>query len=267
MADRLTIIAHRGFARANPENTLPAIRAANPIADAIEVDVRACADGIVACHDPRVDRVTDATGRVREMTARELQDLSVQGSGAGVPTLEAVLEAVAEDVTLILDIKEPAVVRRVISLIQVINTSCVVSSFEKTALATAATVAPDIPRALILDADVESGVAMARSLECQAVHPELSLCLPGRRSARALHRWLGRGDRTARWLGRCGTVESWGGGPRVSVEDDPLDTARSAGLAVNAWTVRTCAQFRCLAARGVDGVAIDDPRILDKQRG
>ena len=49
------------------ENTLVAIERAAPDADMIELDVRRCGSGeLVAIHDPDLDRVTGATGRVAD---------------------------------------------------------------------------------------------------------------------------------------------------------------------------------------------------------
>src|SRR5690606_25978815 len=72
------LIAHRGGAGLAPENTLEAFRQAvdDWAADMIELDVHATADGYcVVIHDPTVDRTTDGTGRVAEMTLAELKRL------------------------------------------------------------------------------------------------------------------------------------------------------------------------------------------------
>ena len=54
----MRLIAHRGFAGVNPENTLQAVEAAAGVADAIEVDVRRCESGdLVVIHDETVDRL------------------------------------------------------------------------------------------------------------------------------------------------------------------------------------------------------------------
>jgi len=60
------LVAHWGFAAEVPENTLAAVvDAADAGANAVEVDVRAAADGTpVLHHDATLDRLTDATGRV-----------------------------------------------------------------------------------------------------------------------------------------------------------------------------------------------------------
>ena len=104
----MRLIAHRGFAGVNPENTLTAVGEAATVADAVEVDIRRCATGeLVVVHDETVDRVTDGEGPVADHSLAELRGLDVLGTGEGVPTLEAVLEAVPDGVGANVELKEP----------------------------------------------------------------------------------------------------------------------------------------------------------------
>ena len=66
------VCAHRGFHTQLPENTLPAFGAAIALgADEIEFDLWETADGVpVAIHDPKLDRVSNGTGVVREKIRR-----------------------------------------------------------------------------------------------------------------------------------------------------------------------------------------------------
>lgn len=97
------ISAHRGGVNLAPENTLWAYRHAFAYAmDFVEIDVRETADGVfVSMHDATVDRTTDGTGAVSEMTWAQLEQLNAadfapwQGSQydpSGVPRLEQILE-------------------------------------------------------------------------------------------------------------------------------------------------------------------------------
>ena len=67
--------AHRGGAALFPENTLPAFQHALELGCRyLETDVHLSRDGvIVVAHDERVDRTTDGSGRVSEMTLAELR--------------------------------------------------------------------------------------------------------------------------------------------------------------------------------------------------
>lgn len=127
--------AHQGGAREAPSSTLYAMRQALAAgADALELDVHATRDReLVVCHDETVDRTTNGTGRISELTLAELQQLDnaywfvpgeVVAPGRdesayvhrgkapadpefGIATLRSVLEAFP-GVYLNLDIKETA---------------------------------------------------------------------------------------------------------------------------------------------------------------
>jgi len=88
----LQIIGHRGGASYEPENTLLAFR--NSIDQGVkwlEFDVQMTKDGaLVVIHDETVDRTTDGTGPVGEMTLEQIRSLDA-GKGEKVPTFEEVL--------------------------------------------------------------------------------------------------------------------------------------------------------------------------------
>jgi glycerophosphoryl diester phosphodiesterase len=101
------LVAHRGGSLLAPENTLVAFRMAVEAwwADMLEMDAHLTRDGhVVIIHDATVDRTTNGTGRVADLTLRELQALDAgyrfqdgsgthlfRGRGARIPTLEEVL--------------------------------------------------------------------------------------------------------------------------------------------------------------------------------
>ena len=86
------IIAHRGASADAPENTLAAFQLAlDQGADGIELDVMLSKDReLVVIHDDMVDRTTDGSGRVQDLTLAELQALDA-GNGEKIPTLDEVL--------------------------------------------------------------------------------------------------------------------------------------------------------------------------------
>lgn len=104
------LIAHRGGAGLQPENTMAAFRDAAERwqADMFEFDVRATADGrCVIIHDPTVDRTTNDSGAVADMTYDELRELDAgyrftpdggqtfpfRDRGITIPLIEDVFEA------------------------------------------------------------------------------------------------------------------------------------------------------------------------------
>jgi glycerophosphoryl diester phosphodiesterase len=75
--DRPLVIAHTGALKDAPQATLFAFQAAvDNGADMLEMDLQLTADGhLVALHDDTVDRVTEGTGAIGEMTLAEAQAL------------------------------------------------------------------------------------------------------------------------------------------------------------------------------------------------
>ena len=93
---------HRGATLFAPENTLAGIDVAIEMGmDSIEVDVQPTADEVlILMHDDTVDRTTDGTGSVSEMTLDEIRELRVVSEFDGipdqeVPTFAEALEALA----------------------------------------------------------------------------------------------------------------------------------------------------------------------------
>jgi glycerophosphoryl diester phosphodiesterase len=118
------LVAHRGGSGLAPENTMLAFRMATEVwwADMLEMDARLTRDGhVVVIHDATVDRTTEESGPVAELTLAEIQSLDAgyrfrdgaggnpfRGVGAAVPTLEEVL-VTFPDVWINVECKEPAV--------------------------------------------------------------------------------------------------------------------------------------------------------------
>jgi glycerophosphoryl diester phosphodiesterase len=114
---QLIICAHRGSRTALPENTLAAFRrAVDEAADEIEMDLRLSADGrLVVVHDATVDRTTDATGAVADLTFEELRALDA-GDGEPIPSFEEVLDGVGA--RLQVEIKAPEAVEPLAELLR-----------------------------------------------------------------------------------------------------------------------------------------------------
>lgn len=92
-------ISHRGYCREAPENTLAAFRLSRKKGFAyVETDVFKTADGIpVLLHDTTVDRTSNGSGNVEEMTFAQLRALdfgswfSAEFAGEQIPSLEEFL--------------------------------------------------------------------------------------------------------------------------------------------------------------------------------
>ena len=108
MEDRRRIlrIGHRGAAGHAPENTLAAIRAGISLGvDFIELDIqRTRDDRLIVMHDPLVDRTTNGTGLVSDLTWDQLHTLDA-GKGERVPSLESALSAINGRAGAMLEVK------------------------------------------------------------------------------------------------------------------------------------------------------------------
>ncbi|GAA1557637.1 glycerophosphodiester phosphodiesterase [Kribbella lupini] len=91
----MIVTGHRGVMGSEPENTLRSFRKAIEYGcDEIELDLRVTADDeLIVLHDATVDRTTDGTGPVEELTFDELRKLDA-GLGEQVPTWAETIAAV-----------------------------------------------------------------------------------------------------------------------------------------------------------------------------
>ena len=218
----MRLIAHRGFASVNPENTLRAVENAAAVADEIEIDVRRCASGeLVVIHDSTVDRVTDAHGAVREYTQTDLQSMRVLGTEAGIPTLATVLDSVPDRIGINVELKEHGLAIDALRLINALHPNALVSSFLPDALADCRAADPTVPRAYLTDGSGSEGLETAIELDCAFLHPSVEICT-----------------------------------------DRLVNEAQRAGIQINAWTIETAEEAASLSSVGVDGVIADRPDVL-----
>lgn len=113
----IMLVGHRGVRALYPENTMVSFKAALALKmDLIEFDVHFTKDGqIVVCHDGTIDRTTNGTGAICDMTLEEVKSYDA-GSwkaeefvGQRIPTLEEVLTLMANadyEVLLNVEIKD-----------------------------------------------------------------------------------------------------------------------------------------------------------------
>ncbi|WP_042462747.1 glycerophosphodiester phosphodiesterase [Neobacillus dielmonensis] len=112
---QLDTIAHRGASGYAPENTIAAFdKALEMKADYIEIDVQRSQDGkLVVIHDTTVDRTTDGTGSVKDLTFDQLRSLDAgsykgeQFSGEKIPTFDEVLDRYHGKIGILIELKSP----------------------------------------------------------------------------------------------------------------------------------------------------------------
>ncbi len=247
------LIAHRGYAAENPENTVAAMRAAanDDRTDAIEIDVRATRDErVIVFHDDDLSRLTDAPPAVcdtpiRELSYDEISEHTVDDSDESIPLLADALAAIPESLTVNIELKQPGreglqfgavdedartaaaarwrpFVDRVLDIAADTGHEILYSSFYEGALAAANNADPGLAVAPLVADSAATAVALADRYDATAVHPSIDLV----------------------------------------VDTDLVATAHDAGYRVNAWTATNPADATVLATAGVDGIIADTPAVV-----
>lgn len=108
---KTVVIAHRGNHVNAPENTLASTREAiNCGADYVEIDLRTTKDHhLVAMHDASVDRTTNGTGKVADMTWQEIEALQVFNRNKKthhIPEFKEMLALCKGKINIYLDFKD-----------------------------------------------------------------------------------------------------------------------------------------------------------------
>ncbi|CAN0461202.1 unnamed protein product, partial [Phaeothamnion confervicola] len=108
------LIGHRGARNEAPENTLAGFAHARALGlTAIELDLRQTRDGeVVVIHDATVDRTTNGSGAVAELSLAELRTLDARSvhldwpEAVTIPTLAEVLDWAGDALFLQIEIKQ-----------------------------------------------------------------------------------------------------------------------------------------------------------------
>lgn len=113
----MLIFAHRGASQAAPENTLLAVQKALEMgADAVEIDVHSIEDQLVVIHDRWLTRTTKGQGRLQDVSFEYLRQVDA-GNGLQVPTLWEVMQCVAGQCILNIELKGIARLSTVIDMV------------------------------------------------------------------------------------------------------------------------------------------------------
>lgn len=211
-------IAHRGASALAPENTLAAIERAITLGAAwVEVDVQACADGLVVIHDDTLERTTNGVGAVATQPLAALRRLDA-GAGERIPLPREVLDACRGRCAVNLELKGPGVAPRLTPLLREMLAggwppgALLCSSFDWTQLDALRAALPALALGVLCErVDV---VVLAQA---QRLHAPVIACALDHADAAAVN--------AAHEAGRA----LW-----VYTVDRPQDLARLAGLGVDA---------------------------------
>ncbi len=150
-------IAHRGLHDLNQkcwENSLPAFERAVAGNFAIECDVVLTADKVpVVFHDHDLKRLTGHGGKVCEMTADEICQLTVGGTADRVPRLDEMLSLVGGRVPIVIELKgnaghDDGFVEAVHEVLEGYNSKVAIMSFAHHVIRGFAKGAPGLPAGL-----------------------------------------------------------------------------------------------------------------------
>jgi len=159
----IAVIAHRGGAGLRPENTLSALQHANSLGVHFsEIDLHMSRDGVlVVIHDSTVDRTTNGTGLVQDLTLTQLKQLDAgytwsndqgktfpfRGQGITIPTLTEVFNAFPQQpLQLEIKQKQPAILAELRTLICRYNRThqTLISGFDHKTIKTFRRLFPDV---------------------------------------------------------------------------------------------------------------------------
>ncbi|MEU2280910.1 glycerophosphodiester phosphodiesterase family protein [Streptomyces sp. NPDC013178] len=226
-------IGHRGVMGVEPENTLRSFVAAEHAGlDVVELDLHLSKDGaLVVMHDADVDRTTDGSGPIADLTLAELRALDA-GRGERVPVFEEVLEAVS--LPLQAEIKDVQAARALAEVMHArdLVERVEVSSFHDEAVAEIARLVPGVRTALI------SSLPHFRPGSSGGTPIGLDI----------VERAVAVGAATV-----CLNIR------RLTLEI--VEHARRHDLRIIGWVVNTPDHLRLVRALELDGATTDDPEI------
>ena len=112
-------------------------------------------------HDYDLARLAEASGPLRQRTASDLARIPLKGGGEGIPTLSEVLDLVAGQVPLLIEVKDQdgamgpdigPLEEAIAAALQGYTGAVALMSFNPHAVARLAALCPDLPRGLVTSA-------------------------------------------------------------------------------------------------------------------
>ncbi|QYJ68658.1 glycerophosphodiester phosphodiesterase [Flavobacterium litorale] len=176
-------IGHRGAKGHVTENTLASFKKALALgANAIELDVHVCATGeLVVFHDFTVDRLTNRSGEVHQMTLTELKALTITG-GHTIPTLDEVLQLLQGKCFINIEMKGRHTAVPLAKLLahyitekKYSYTRFIVSSFQYNELEQLHALNPNVALGILTQASIARAMDWALEFSAKAIHPHYSL--------------------------------------------------------------------------------------------
>lgn len=254
-------IAHQGGEQLWPSNTMFAFQNAVEMGvDVLEMDVHQTADGaFVLMHDDTVDRTTDGSGAIREMTLAEIQALDAgyywtdddgqtypfRGQGITVPTMTELFEAFP-DMPMNIEIKpdNAAVAQAFCQTMQAfgMEEKVLIGSFHDEALTAFRAACPNVATSMTESEIRPFWILSVLGLSALYQSPAEAFQVPVKAS-----------------LPVIGEVDV--------LTERFVNNAHAQNIAVHAWTINETEEMERLLDMGLDGIITDRPDRLQEVLG
>ncbi|MGB7347747.1 MAG: glycerophosphodiester phosphodiesterase family protein [Pirellulaceae bacterium] len=233
-------VAHRGFSAVAPENTLAAIQEAiDAGASGCEFDVYGCKGGtVVLMHDKTVDRTSNGTGKITELSLNELSKLDAGSwkdakyAGEKIPTLrDALLLLRGTGCQSVIEIKMEGISNQVVDTVRELKmeNEVAVIAFSKNVVREIRTLAPGITCAWLSSESLQGTIDQ-------------------------------RADWIAEQASQCGAKLVDLNYKMLSPE--LIQELKRRGLAVWTWTVDEPAVMKALKRWGIDSITTNRPDLF-----
>ncbi|MEC1523650.1 glycerophosphodiester phosphodiesterase family protein [Neobacillus niacini] len=238
-------VAHRGATGYAPENTIAAFdKGVEMKADYIEIDVQRSKDGeLVIIHDNTVDRTTDGTGAVKDLTLEQIRSLDAgswkgeQFTGERIPTFDEILDRYHGRVGILIELKSPElypgieeqVARKLIerNLDKPQNEKIIIQSFNFESMKLTNSLLPKVPIGVLTS---------------------------------------NRAHTTEQALKEFATYADYFNPSYGIVSKELVDQVHSLGMKIQSWTVRSQEAADFLLDMNVDGIITDYPDYVDPRK-
>ncbi|MEK4533076.1 glycerophosphodiester phosphodiesterase family protein [Solibacillus sp. FSL W7-1472] len=235
-------VAHRGATAYTPENTIAAFDLAVDMkADYIEIDVQRSKDGeLVLIHDTTVDRTTDGTGKVGDLTLEQLRSLDAgswkgeQFAGEPIPTFEEILDHYHGKIGILIELKAPELYP---GIEEQVAAALIERNLHK----------PQNEKIIIQSFNFESIKKMDQLLPKVPIGVLTS----------------NRADTTLEALQEFSTYADWFNPSYGIVTEELVNQVHSLGMQIGSWTVRSQEAADFLFEMGVDAIISDYPDYVD----
>ncbi|WP_347551491.1 glycerophosphodiester phosphodiesterase family protein [Pseudalkalibacillus hwajinpoensis] len=245
-SNKTLTIAHRGASGYAPENTMAAFeKAVDMKSDLFELDVQMSKDGeLVVIHDTSVDRTTNGSGMVKDLTLDELQSLDAgswfgeEFAGEPIPTLGEVLDEYRGKTGILIELKSPSLYPgieekvaeelRERNMDKPNNNKIIVQSFDHESVQTFNSILPSVP----------TGVLVGYSS-------------------------TGISDEA---LNEFATYAEYVNPSKSMINVNLVDRIHELGMETHPWTVRDLESAESLLNAGVDGIITDYPDYVNDRK-